>query len=291
MKRLTFDLKFQGGAADEHMVDFYDANHALVGFQRSLALTTHLVVNGNIITQAPSLKGANIFVSTPEAGSWKITAAVVLTGLYQLGTTPHDTVVGHIIYSLYDYVVSESLGVHVDYDQSIGELYEKARSKKIDLPVVEQSRADSLIEKCSVPIKDMHRPMLMSKTAENAVVSGNFDGRLLELQSNLTVDSYDYLHESFPEDGFVEVVGRVSSYNSNSYKGRIFVPGEGRPITFEIMPGARDRRSIRVITSSLSSSALRKNSDKGYFSCNVLRERSRSGQLKRYKIVNIGEWV
>lgn len=49
-------LKFEGNLSDNHVLDFYDAARAMMGFQRSLALTTHLVVNGEIITQAPSLK-------------------------------------------------------------------------------------------------------------------------------------------------------------------------------------------------------------------------------------------
>ena len=55
-----FTLSYEGEAADLSLIDFYDVAEALVGFERSLAITTHYVLNGSVITQAPSLKGAQI---------------------------------------------------------------------------------------------------------------------------------------------------------------------------------------------------------------------------------------
>jgi hypothetical protein len=74
---MEFELKYDGGRASEGLIDFYDVSHALVGFQRSLALTTHLVVNGEIITQAPYAQGFEILVPTFEKGSWKSKAIVI----------------------------------------------------------------------------------------------------------------------------------------------------------------------------------------------------------------------
>lgn len=63
---VSISLSYSGALADNNVIDMYDAARGLAGFHRSLALTTHLVLNGEIITQAPSLKGADIIVSTPE---------------------------------------------------------------------------------------------------------------------------------------------------------------------------------------------------------------------------------
>lgn len=127
---LQVELSFHGEDAEEHIIDFYDAAQALVGFQRSLAITTHLIVNGEVITQAPSLKNARILSHPPEEGSWKTTAVVVtgiVGGAFTLGTAPKDTPIGHLIASAYDYVVSESLGFHVDYDKTLGQSLEDHR--------------------------------------------------------------------------------------------------------------------------------------------------------------------
>ena len=96
-------LKFEGNIADNHVLEFYDAARAMSGFQRSLALTTHLVLNGEIITQAPALKNAEILISTPSPGSWEIIATVI-GAAWVAGTASKDTPLGHMLHSVYDYV-------------------------------------------------------------------------------------------------------------------------------------------------------------------------------------------
>ena len=59
----NISLSYSGLLADRSEIDFYDVSQALVGFQLSLALTTHLILNDEIIVQAPSLKGAHTRVS------------------------------------------------------------------------------------------------------------------------------------------------------------------------------------------------------------------------------------
>jgi len=90
---LKSHFSFSGSRADQNEIDFYDVSQALVGFERSLALTTHLILNGKIITHAPALKGAEIFALPPAEGSWKLSAAILVaaTGVYHLGTAPKDT--------------------------------------------------------------------------------------------------------------------------------------------------------------------------------------------------------
>lgn len=289
MDIIKFDFKFEGLDADEHRIDFYDVNQALIGFQRSLALTTHLVLNNKIITQAPALKGARIYALPPEPGSWKTTAVIAAfaAGAYQLGTAPHDTPMGHLVFSMYDYVISESLGFHVDYDKSLGQLYEAERKKGVELPQLQQTRADSLIEKCSKAVTEMHRPIFMNQTAASASIAGTIKQRHLPLSTSLSFETYQYLHETFVEPNEIDIIGRVSSYNANSFKGRIYVPEEGRPISFELVPSARSRPKLILITSSLRTSAIERRSDNGFIRCRVVRQLSKSGHLKRYRVLDV----
>lgn len=69
MQPLSFTLSYSGDQADDHEIDFYDVAQALVGFQRTIALTAHLVINGEVITQATALKGVRITAVPPEEGS------------------------------------------------------------------------------------------------------------------------------------------------------------------------------------------------------------------------------
>ena len=99
------------------------------------------------------------------------------TGLYHLGTTPNNSPLGHLMFSLYDYVISESLGYHVDYNKSLGQLAEEAKSKQQKLPDIKEHQVDALIEKCSRAITEIHRPIVKSETAKHCTISGNYTGR------------------------------------------------------------------------------------------------------------------
>lgn len=285
---MQFTFSFSGNNSDAHMIDLYDAAQALIGFQRSLALTTHLALNDSIITQSPSLKGARIYALPSEEGSWRINAVIALTALYNLGATPNNTPLGHIVYSLYDYVISESLGVHVDYNRSLGQLYEQAEAMRLNLPIIKQSQADSLIEKCSVAIKDMHRPIYKSGSATIATISSNIKGQNFPLNTPLTNETYEYIHESNVSERPEQIVGKVSSYNSNTYKGRIFTVEVGRPTSFELADKARTEFAIKQITASLSANALRHyNESDSHIVCMAHRITSRSGQLKGFIVTEV----
>jgi hypothetical protein len=151
-QNLTFTLKYDGADATAHNIEMYDVAQALSGFQRTLALTTHLILNGDVITQAPALTGAQIYALPPEEGSWQIVAAIV-GGLWVLGQAQQNSVLGHLATSAYDYVINESLGFHVDFTKTLGQQYEEAKKAKLNLPEVHQSKFDSVIEKCDSSFK------------------------------------------------------------------------------------------------------------------------------------------
>lgn len=289
---LKFILSYSGHDSDSHKIDFYDVSQALVGFQRTLALTTYLVLNDEIITQAPALKGARIYALPAEEGSWKFTVYVTLfaSGLYALTTLPNNTPLGHLVFSAYDYVVSESLGFHVDYNKSLGQLNEENKAAKIQLPEIREAQLDSLIEKCHTPIKEIHRPIYKTGTAETAKIMTELDDKKKTLKGEFSYDSYCYLTEDYLGESFENVEGSISSYNSNTFKGRIYVPKEERPISFILADIARTESFIKIIVQSLSSNALRRferTDSTIYFK--VINNRNRSGHLKSYNVYGVSD--
>ncbi len=287
-KMLELTLSYNGNDANNHEIDLYDVSQALIGFQRTLALTTHLVLNNKIIIQAPALKNAKILASPAEEGSWKIKAGVVLTGAYFATTIPQNTVLGHVIFSLYDYVVSESLGFHVDFNKSLGRLYEENQVKNLNIPTIKQHQADSLIEKCSTAIKEIHRPIFKTESATSASITAKFGNSIKPINADFSIDSYNYIDQMFMNTAPCIIKGRISSYNSNTFKGRIYSAEEGRPISFELQPSAKGDYSLQLIIASLSA-YTRSNFDDEWIDlyCVVHKITSRSGQLKSYKITSI----
>lgn len=292
MKRydVQFELSYSGADSDEHEIDLYDVSQALVGFQRSLAITTHLILNGEIITQAPALKGAQIFAFPAEEGSWKIKAGILVLGTaaYHVTTAPNNTPLGHLVYSAYDYVISESLGFHVDYNKSLGQLYEESKKNNVTLPVVREAQLDSVIEKCSTAITEIHRPIYKTKTAATARIQTNINNQNVPLTPTLSFETFQYIIEEFTQEEVISIRGFVSSYNSNTYKGRIFVPEEERPISFELAEHVRGEACIQLIVDSLRANALRNfRAEAVAVYCKVQRITTKAGHLKKYKVLAV----
>jgi hypothetical protein len=282
-------LSYTGGLANENALDLYDVGQALVGFQRSLALTTHLILNDEIITQSPSLRGATILSLPPQQGSWKAVAVIATlgTGIYNLGTAPKDTPLGHLVRSAYDYVISEALGVHVDYDKTLGQQYKELKKSEPILPEIDELRLDSLIEKCEFAIREMHRPIVKSRTATEATITTTLGDTTRPLSHPLNRETYEFI--SFTERSLspLDLTGRISSYNINTFKGRVYLPQQNRPIPFELAEEARNTLGVLAIVQSLSANAEQRTHGEGEIHFNAFQNLSRTGRLKSLFITEI----
>lgn len=284
---MNFTLQYQGNHSEDHLLDLYDASQAVAGFQRSLAITSNLIFNGEVITQAPSLKNAQILSRPPEPGSWKVTA-IVASSIFTLGTADKETPIGHLMHSAYDYVISESLGFHVDYEKSLGQQYDELKnSQQNELPIIKQSQLDSVIEKCELSVKEMHRPIVKSETAKEAIITYNSFGLERQIGNIFTPLSYEYMTNTRTSDDVVEIVVKVSSYNINTYRGRAYSLDSVRPIPFELSDSARDPLTIAKITNSLRANARERFSTDAELRFLVYENTSSNGRLKSYTVMSV----
>lgn len=277
-------LKFEGKLSDNHVLNFYDAARAMTGFQRSLALTTHLVMHGEIITQAQALKEADILVSTPSPGSWEIIASIV-GAAWVAGTASKDTPLGHMLYSIYDYIISSTLGFHVDYEKILFQSYRESLTEKGITP----EKLESLMEKTESSIGDMHRPIVASQSATSAKLFRLSRSGVDQIGPDMTSLSYDYIARTIRRDELIEHQGLVSSYNVNTYNGRIFLPDEQRPIPFELDEVAKNRESVQIITSSLRTNATSRRESEGLIALYGRRLESSTGRLKALIVNKVEE--
>eukprot|EP01037_Dinobryon_pediforme_P021647 gene21647-22572_t len=280
-------LKYDGGLADEHALDFYDASRALVGFERSLALVTHLVLTGEVITQAPSLAGAKIFIRVPEEGSWKVVATIGI-GIFTIGAVGKDSPVGQIVTSAYDYVLMSSMGFHVDYNKTLQQQYHEHMTEK----GITEGKLNSVIEKTEASIADIHRPIVGSHSAHKAYILGKAGSRLpsVQLGPDMNAITFAHLMEDFYSDVEEKQSGKVSSYNVNTYKGRFFVIGEGRTVPFELADTAKSPGQIARITGSLRFNANDKKEKRALITVTTDRVLSRNGRLKKLRIIDVQDF-
>lgn len=280
MFEVKFAISFEGSIADNAKIDFYDVAQALIGFQRSLALTTHLVLNNEIITQAPSLKKAEIIASPPEDGSWRIVAAVI-GGLSVAGAAPRDSTTGHLIYSAYDYIVSQTLGFHIDFDKSLGQQYEEMKADPDQhLPILDETRFDSLAEKIETAIKDMHRPLVKSGSADSAKITAKYSKSIIKFEHDLTPETYEYVRQTKISEEENIYQGKISSYNINTFRGRIYLESYNRTIPFELMQSARSANNIRLLMRSMDANSSIRTRHNADVSLRAFSFMSKNGRLK-----------
>jgi hypothetical protein len=286
---LEFTLQFDGGEADRNRLDFYDAAQAFSAFQRTLALTTHLILNGEIITQAPSLKNATILVIPPIEGSWKAVAFVTGSVLLSASMASRDSVLGHLFTSVYDYVISESLGFHVDFEKSLIQQIEESKAISDSVPrELDTGKIEALIEKTEPAIKELHRPISHSGTADTAVIGESNHGIIYRRTGPvLDRETFEYINVSRLSSHQKRRTGKISSYNSNTYKGRIYVEDEGRPIPFTLAETCRSVNDVAKIVRSLSSNALDRFDERAEINFSALDYESKNGRLKGFLIVQI----
>jgi hypothetical protein len=291
---LELDLSFTGNLADKHRIDLYDAAHALLGFQRSLALTTHLVLNGEVITKAPFLNGAEILALPSEENGWRQKVLIAVgTALGAAAIAPKDSLLGHFVYSAYDYVISETLGFHANYEKSLGEQYRQLQESQRGsaMPHVEQHSFDLLIEKCESAIQEMHRPIVGRHTAEVATVSASIRGQNVVVGKPFTKSSFEYVAATIIGKKPEKIAGTVSSYNLDTYKGRIFTTEEHRAVPFDVREAARDEKSVSHLANSLAISVRSRRPlvDEAMVYCVAYRKTSQAGRLKGYDIISVSK--
>ncbi len=287
---LPIELKYSGELADDHQIDLYDYSQALYGLERSLALTTHLILHDEVITQATALRGARIICEAPRPGSLTILAGICMAGaaLYKLGTLKQDSPLGHLVYSAYDYVVHKVTGQDLDYDKSLRKLYEEGQeANRLDVSLPTESKFDSLAEKLESPLTKLHRPIIQSETAESAELIFPSGGSKKHSLIKLDRDSYGRIKYRSRSEEISVIRAKVSVFNPNTFNGRMFVPSEGRTIPFYLTHAGRSSEAFNLIGESYSKNLNDRDDEDALLEFDVLTTRSKLGRLTKYSVIKV----
>lgn len=85
----------------------------------------------------------------------------------------------------------------------------------------------------------------------------------------ITSDTYDYLQHTIKSDFELEFTGKVSGYNRNTFKGRVYLTDSYRPVPFVLDTTARSKRDVRMITNSLALSAANADDENAVVICRI----------------------
>jgi hypothetical protein len=134
----------------------------------------------------------------------------------------------------------------------------------------------------------MHRPIYGSKTANKAKLSASFKRDAKDI-AELDEFTFDYVNYTRQVETPVAVTGRISSYNINTFKGRIYAIDESRPIPFQLSESTRDSASVASVTESLDANARDRLRADGEITFTALPFVSSSGRLKRLLVTHVSK--
>jgi hypothetical protein len=107
----------------------------------------------------------------------------------------------------------------------------------------------------------------------------------------ISPDTYEHASRTVELKTPETFVGMVSSYNANTYRGRVFIPTEGRPIPFELAETVRNRKHVSEITTSLRTNALDRSNSQGRIELKAFRRESSMGRLKSLWVVELQDVI
>lgn len=133
----------------------------------------------------------------------------------------------------------------------------------------------------------MHRPIFKTSTATTAKISAKVGNENKALSTVLTMDTYAHIQEDLFKDDKNLMHGYISSYNINTFTGRIYATEVNRPIPFELSHDLQNNpKIIELVVDSLRENAL-KMKDRKQLKCLVNKIESKTGKLKKYYIVSM----
>jgi len=201
---------------------------------------------------------------------------------------PNNTVLGHLVYSIYDIVISQSLGFHVDYSEPLLKTYENQQLEDMGVKVPTESQIDSLIEKVQPAIKELHRPIYKNETASRATITAHYGHAEEELTHEFNIQTYEYIKQTVLSNEAKVYAGVISSYNINTFKGRIFLFSNNRPITFELSRDFRNSTSINLIVDSMPENA-RGHVQSATIYFHAYENTGVNGHLKSLSVINVSD--
>jgi len=251
-----FKFIYSGGDAENNRLDLYDGAVSLQGIARSLAITTHAFISGEVRTHGESAPGASFFLNPPRRGSFILEATVWIT----------ETVAAGLFYDFVSYTFKEAVGLENGADDQRRSLRERIEPTIVELSEVLEN-----------PLSSVHRP-IQQNTDMTLMVARPRGQELVTFDAETgkaLLPTVEQLSDP--------VVGNVTRYNTISRWGRFFDRSEGRVISFFLEARVTEHERS-LITWSLHEANLNR---EGTLYLNATAIVTPSRVIKRYNVTGV----
>lgn len=264
---LTFNIKFDAGSSQFDGLNMYYGADALSGFAEALSVTTHAILNNNVVTQTPAVKGFKLDFKEAHDGSYvqKVT----------MEFTDADAV--RVIKFLGTKGFIELLNFHLASPLGLNPRIESAAAKGWLRTSMDDS--EKLLDRLVGPLKKIHHPVYGQ--GYKVVL---YKSRTAMLGFNEL--TFDYLTGSTVEQSVEVIEAAVSRFNARTFTGRIIEAEDADSVSFSPLKAGLVKHSRVLLANSL------KNLTEGRFTkvgLEVRRVLSRDGRTKHLIVQSVHE--
>lgn len=266
---VTLNLVFDPEEANDEdeaafQVDLYDGAKTIFGLGRALQIAAHFLVNQEVIFQAPSARGVRLYLVPARRGSFDQLIQLVIEHKEIILVTAATTLTTEVVRDFLGYVIRKSCGLVAHASTYV--VREISKQMQADLEALEEAMLG--------PLVDAHRAIEKGSARTRLKLGGDqieFDDR-----------TYANVRDRILSPHKKTLAASVSSYNINSFKGRLYNPELGRTIPFKMR-----KRSLPEDLTPLSWSLDERNKKlDGLIDVDVLEELSPQRTVRSYILLD-----
>lgn len=264
MKQIQIKLSYQGGDADLHRLDMYDASVSLHGFARAIAITTHALLNdGDVKRKGNRATGAKIFVSPPQKGSYEQVLTLIVENPIAA------SIVAAAFWDILKWTWSKTLDL----------AYEPVTPTVKKLGARVEPFISDIEEVLESALEEAHRPIKNNPDMTITVFRPRV-GNVINMNSE-TLKSVSIRTENQILTG---IEGNVTKYNILSGIGRFYEDKKGHTVSFKIPEKAPEQMRKRVTWSMHHAQG---GESEGKVEFHARKVVSAKGILKRYLVEKV----
>lgn len=268
MTTIKFEMKFDSGESNFEGLNLYYGADALGGMAEAISITTHAIINNEVIKQTPSTRGFSLNFKQAFEGSYRQKFELTFTDVEALRVVKYLKVGGFI--ELLSFHLGSPLGVPVKIESDSARRWARTY----------MTEGEELIERLARPLDRIHHP----------IYGQGYQAYLLKSRTNIigfNQRTYDFLSgaETSANREFIEVA--VSRFNTRTGTGRFIEDENSESISFTPF---RKFSLSRIQKNALANSLKDLANDRiTKLRAEVTRVNARDGRTKYYRLHSIYE--
>ncbi|WP_460053015.1 hypothetical protein [Pseudomonas sp. H1_A05] len=265
--KINFSIRYHDGSANFNGLNMYYGADSFGGMSEVVALTTHAIVNNEILKQTPSTKGFSLDFKESHEGSFIQKFVLEFTSSDAISVINYLSVEGFM----------ELLNFHISSPLGLNPKITIDAAKRWFRSYMEDS--EELLDRLARPLERIHHP-----------VSGQ--GYQVTLRKSRTPilsfseSTLDYLTGKEISERSEELIVAVSRFNARTGTGRFIENEDADSVSFSPPKAGIPQRSKRLLANSLRALV-----DDQFLPvrAEIRRVLSRDGRTKHYLVQGIYE--